>query len=1201
MQRAVPYLTLLLLAAIPGIAEPADAPPAFHGLMRDPDVSVDSIVFSYANDLWTVPRVGGLASPLASPDGPENTPRFSPDGGRIAFVGNYEGGRDIYTLPVGGGIPHRVTHHPTSERLSDWTPDGGILFAGYQVEGLSRVPDLYTVAATGGLPRALPMPYGDLGAISPDGTRIAYTPYSRDNRTWKRYRGGWASDIWILDLESGEAHRATDWEGTDSYPMWHGDTLYYLSDMGPEHRLNVWSYEPGSGRRRQVTSFTDFDVKTPAMGPGPSGRGEIVFQTGTGVHLLDLGTGRTRRVDIAIPGDRPSLAERSVDVARHIRSSTISPTGARVVVQARGDVWTLPAENGPPRNLTRTDWAAERDPSWSPDGRWIAYFTDASGEYELVVTQSDGAGETLALTSDGGPFKYAPRWSPDSERIVYSDKTGDTWVVEVEGGGRTLLDTDPWGSVIAASWSPASDWIAYARTEEDNPIRSVWLYEVATGERHRVTSPLFDDHSPAFAGDWLYLASHRVFTPTYSDLDTTFIYDDGQVLLAVPLSAETKSPWEPSSDEETWEEEAAEEEDQAEGTAGEAGDAVSGTWKGTAVSDEGEISFTLTLALGEGGAVNGTLVSDQGDGEVTGVWDPEGSLLTLRAVLHDGEVVEFVLELAAGSATGEAHSEGEAMSVSMQRRASTSGGSPAGDEGAAEEGTAIDLEGMERRALRLPVAAGAFGGLALNHKGQLMYARYSGGTPGIYSFDLADPDGGEKSVVSGATSFTVTADGQKMLVRRGNRMAIHPAGPGGGTDVPTGGMTARVDPRAEWTQMFNDAWRIYRDFFYVANMHGVDWEGMRERYGAMLPYLATREDLNFVIGELIAELNVGHAYRGGGDLEGQSFTSVGLLGADFALEQGAYRITAIHEGGPWDVDARGPLSQPGVDVEAGDWILAVDGVPLDTALDPWAAFVGKAGRATVLTVTSSPAEDGSERDVVVEPLGSDFGLRYRAWIERNRALVDEATGGRVGYVYVPNTGVGGQNDLFRQFFGQIGKEGLVIDERWNGGGQIPTRFIELLDRPVTNYWAVQDGNDWRWPPDSHQGPKVMLINGLAGSGGDMFPWLFRQAGLGPLVGTRTWGGLVGISGNPQLIDGGFIAVPTFGIYEKDGTWAVEGHGVDPDMEVLDDPSLMLDGGDPQLEAALEWILQAIEESPYEPPDRPADPDRSGMGLAEEDR
>jgi len=524
----------------------------------------------------------------------------------------------------------------------------------------------------------------------------------------------------------------------------------------------------------------------------------------------------------------------------------------------------------------------------------------------------------------------------------------------------------------------------------------------------------------------------------------------------------------------------------------------------------------------------------------------------------------------------------------------------------AEKPVEIAFEGFEQRAVLLPIEPGAFGGLAVNDAGALLYVRRPiqgvEGEPTLHLFDVSADEPEEKTVAEGVGGYALSADGKKLLAFKQGKPHLGDAKEGAKLEpLSLAGMESEVDPRSEWRQIFHDAWRLMRDFFYDPHMHQVDWAGVRDQYAAMLDDCASREDLSYVIREMISELNVGHAYYSGGDVGSAPSRSVGLLGCDYALENGAYRIARIHAGGPWDTDARGPLSQPGVGVKVGDYLLAVNGVPVDVARDPWAAFQGLAGKTVTLTVSEKPTRDESARSVVVKTLGSETELRYRAWIERSRRYVEEKTGGRVGYVYVPSTGIDGQNDLVRQLSGQLRREALIVDERWNSGGQIPTRFIELLNRPPTNYWARRDGHDWPWPPDAHFGPKCMLINGLSGSGGDAFPFYFKQAGLGKLIGTRTWGGLVGLSGYPPLIDGGDIECPSFAFYELDGTWGIEGHGVDPDIEVVDDPALMQDGGDPQLDRAIALMLEELERNPYRAPKRPAYPDRKGMGLDPKDK
>ncbi len=1119
IRRSIGIIVTTLAILAHNQSAPADVRPN-AGMLRYPDVGKSHIAFVYANDIWLVPREGGMAIPLASPPGQELFPKFSPDGTSIAFQGNYDGNRDLYVIPTNGGVPTRVTHHPDADMLCDWTPDGRLLFYTNAVAGLRRQSQLFTVPSTGGLPTQLPVPYGTVAAISPDGQWLAYTPHTADFRTWKRYRGGMATDIWLFNLKDKKSKKITDWEGTDTLPMWNGTTVYYLSDAGPEHKLNIWSYDTKTEKREQITQFKDLDVKWPSIGPGPDGKGEIVFQKGSELYLLDLSSRQPRTVAVTVPGDRPRIRPRDFDAAKLIAGADISPTGKRAIVEARGDIWTLPATKGSVRNLTRSSGVAERDAAWSPDGKWLAYFSDATGEYELYVRPADGKGEPTQLTKDFKTFFFNPTWSPDSKHIVFTDKAGAIYLCNLRFpaddkppvAAIKVIDTDSWANQPRVRWSHDSNWLTYAKTG-DNRLSSIWLYNVSDDKTHQVTSGMFNDSQPTFdrKGDYLFFASNRDFSkPTYEDLGTTFIYANTEILLAVPLRKDVKSPLAPKSDEES-----------------------------PTTQPTSQPSTTTSSA--------------------------PASAPATQASTQPADIKPLV----------------------------------------------IDLEGFERRAIRLPMKKGLFGNVAVNSDGKLVYARGipqgGDGDPSICIFDLVEDKDGkreEKTVFAGTGQFAMSADGKRMLIRKDDTMAIVEPAADQKLDKPisTDGMTAAVNPREEWRQVFNDAWRIQRDFFYDPHMHNVDWAALRERYGKMLDDCVSREDVSYVISELISELNVGHAYyRTGAEAEKSPDVPVGMLGADFVLENGAYKIARIIEGGVWDVDGRGPLSQPGLDVKAGDYLLAVNGVPVDTKLDPWAAFQGLAGKVVTLTVSSKPTMDKDAREIVVEPLPNEADLRFRNWIEQKRRYVADKTDGKIGYIYVINTGREGQNDLFRQFYGQIDKPGLIIDERWNGGGQIPTRFIELLNRPVTNYWARRDGRDWPWPPDSHQGPKCMLINGLAGSGGDCFPTYFRRSGLGKLIGMRTWGGLVGISGNPGLIDGANITVPTFGYYKTNGTWGVEGHGVDPDIEVIDDPALMTDGGDPQLDAGIKQVLTEIQQHPYIPPKKPAYPDRSGMGIPEADR
>ncbi|HEX9794397.1 MAG TPA: PDZ domain-containing protein [Planctomycetota bacterium] len=1242
-KRAPISSILSLLVALTATAIAPAQEPTHAGLLRFPDVSAERIVFSYAGDLWTVGRAGGLATPLAGPAGREGMPRFSPDGRTVAFMGNYDGGADLYTLPVEGGRAHRVSHHPGFELLCDWTPDGRLLFQTSSFAGLARRGELWSVDAEGGLPTKMPISYGFNGSVSPDGQWLAFTNTGRDSRTWKRYMGGMASDVWLYNLRDGRSLKITDWGGTDSLPMWHGRTVYYVSDAGPEHRLNIWSYPLDSGRRSQVTHFTDYDVKWPAAGPGPHGQGEIVFQLGDELQLLDLVTRRARAVQVRIPGDASDARPRTVDVAGAISSTSISPSGNRVAVEARGDIWSLPADKGVARNLTGTDGVAERSPAWSPDGRWIAYFSDATGEYQVYLAQSDGKGEIRQLTTEFAAFLLGCSWSPDSKQLAIMDKGGQLFLHDVDAGTTRLADQSPDGQPFRASWSHDSKWLTYARGNGRSQQPSIWLLEAASGAKHQVTSDMFADSDATFdrKGDWLYFASTRTFTPTYSELDTTFVYLDSQNLLAVPLRNDVKNPFAPTSDEESWDK-AKKDEDEGEAeSADAAGDAdqeaaadpapaleddgLSGTWEGAATGPDplppGGMPITIYLEL-SGTAVSGSMVSPIMTLEIaSGSFDKASGVLTLVVPIPETSGGHFLGTVENDDLTGILNVEGQDFQVKATRTERADFGiaaaSGAGQDDAKKDAKdkpvkdlVIDLDGFESRAIQLPVARGRFGNLAVNGSNQLLYVRNSsqGAPGGIKLFDIADDKHQEQTVAAAAGGFEISANGKKLLAGGSGGGSIYNAAAGSsGKPVPTAGMQVVVDPRAEWRQMFTEAWRLHRDLFYDPNMHGVDWPAMHARYLPMVEQCTSRADLDYVLGELVAELNVGHAYiRGGGDdgEAGAPDQPVGLLGCDFELDQGAYRIARIVTGAPFDADARGPLSQPGVDVHQGDYLLAVDGRPVDVARDPWAAFLGKTGGAVELTVSSKPQRDDEARTVLVTPLRSDSDLRYRDWIESNRRKVAEATGGRVGYVYVPDTGQRGQNDLFEQFYGQAHLDALIIDERWNGGGQIPTRFIELLNRPVTNYWATRDGHEgkgFQWPPDSHQGPKCMLINGFAGSGGDAFPAYFKRAGLGKLIGARTWGGLVGISGNPNLIDGGGITVPTFAYYETDGTWGIEGHGVEPDIAVEEDPAVLATGADPQLDAAIAHMLRELERNPYVAPARPAYPDRSGMGLPDADK
>ncbi len=1236
-----PALRVWMAAAVTlaGLTTPltAQSDPVPAGMLRYPDVSQNHIVFSYANDLWLVSRKGGVATPLASPDGSERFPRFSADGNSIAFVGNYEGNTDIYTIPAVGGVAERVTYHPTSETLCDWLPNGQLLFYAHGRVGIGAQAKVCTVDPSGAMAKELPIPYGTVSAISADGKWLAYTPNTRDGRTWKRYQGGLATDIWLFNLEDHSAEKITDWAGTDTQPMWWENTLYYLSDAGEHARMNIWKYSLRTKKHTQATFYEHDDIKWPAIGPGFKNQGEIVYQLGSDLMLYNIKMKRDSKVEVFIPGEKPNVRHRDVDASKFIQDWDVSPTGKRAVAQARGDIWSLPSEKGIARNLTRTNGVAERTPSWSPDGRWVAYFSDKTGEYEIWMTQSDGKGETKQLTSEGGLFKTAMFWSPDSKKIAYLDCGGNLRMHDLDSGETKLLDESRYGFWIGAigrvNWSHDSRLLTYAKVADKSSQTAIWILNTEDGSKKQVTSGFFADGSPTFdrKGKYLFYTSGRNFSPSYSSVDMTYIYDKSTVLMAVPLQAESDRLWAPENDEEEWEEEEEAEEGKEEGDGEKDGDAkeegesegeengddegeqeaapadaLTGSWAGTLTGPEMPpegVPLTVNLKLASDGSVTGDMVTPLGTATIDqGTFNKGTGELKLELTADLGFAISVTATVSGENMKGKgaAPDQGITFDFELTRESSGSsgdGGDDDGDDEEAAEKVEIDYEGFEARAIQLPVSPGNIGGLQVNHKGQVIYGRYGTGG-GIKLFDLEDDSKNEKSVASGG-GFTLTADGKKMMIARGSSASIQAASAGGsGKTVPTKGMMVRINPQEEWAQLFTDAWRIFRDYFYDPNLHGVDWQWVHDHYSAMIKHCASREDVTFLIGEMISEVNAGHAYIGGnGDGAARApRVGIGMLGVDWELHEGAYRIANIVRGADWDSDGRGPLSMPGVDVNQGDYVLAVNGVPMDASRSPYAAFQGLSNKEIMLTVSAKPTMDDEAREVLVKTISSERSLRYRAWIERNRKYVEEKSGGRLGYLYVPNTGIAGQNDLYRQFFGQTLKEGLIIDERWNGGGQIPNRFIELLNRPVSNYWATRGTQDIHWPPDSHQGPKCMLINENAGSGGDAFPAYFRQAGLGKLIGKRTWGGLIGISGNPSLIDGGSITVPTFGYYSREGGWSIEGYGVDPDIEVVDDPSLMTEGGDPQLDAAIQHMMEEVDRIPFNQPGRPAYPDRSGHGI-----
>jgi tricorn protease len=1081
--RLAPAILLLASppAARPEVAGPAvvreaQDDPSLTRLLRYPDIHRDRIAFVYAGDIWSVASTGGTARRLTSHEGMELYPKFSPDGRWIAFSGEYDGTRQVYVMPSEGGTPTQLTFYNdvgampprggTDYRIYGWTPDGAhVLFRANRLPWGVRLGRPYRVPVAGGLETPLPIPEAGGADVSPDGRHVAFTPKDREFRTWKRYRGGRAQDIWVFDLATKQARQITDLPATDNQPVWLDETIYFTSDR--EWKLNLYAVSPEGGEARKVTSHDEFDVLWPSGGPGG-----VVYENGGWIWRFDPATGQTARIPIRVAGDLPHTRPQRIDVSEGIRSTGISPTGARAVFEARGDLFTVPAEHGPVRNLTRSQGVREMDPAWSPDGLWIAYLSDRTGEYEIYVRAQDGSGEERRLTTDGQVWRFPPAWSPDSKRLAFGDKLQRLQVVEVESGRVTDVDRSDRNDITDFAWSPDSRWLAY-RKNADNRLAQIWAWSVTGGDPRPLTDPMVASRSPAFdpLGRYLYFLSNRDMNLTFSDWDETFVYTGPTRLYAATLAADEPRPFQPRSDEES---------------------------------------------------------SD-------------------RAVDREDDEEETEVEVR------------------------------------------IDFDDFESRVVAIPGPSGRYGSLDATDEGPVyLFAPTGSATPPALKRYLLE-DRKEETILEAASSVRYSANREKVLFSANGSWAI--ANLSAGQEVAEGaldlaGLQVTVDPRAEWAQMYEDAWRITRDWFYDPGMHGVDWAAMRDRYAALVPHVAHRRDLDYVLGELGGELNAGHVYLQSGDEPGPERVDHGLLGAELeAGDSGRYRFTKIFRGENWHEDFRSPLTEPGAKVEQGEYLFSIDGNEVTTADNPYRWLQGKAGAPVALRV--GPRADGRDaREIQVRPIPRETNLRYLDWVEDRRRRVSDASGGRIGYVHLPNTAVEGNRELFRNFYPQSDFDALIIDERYNGGGFIPVVAIELLSRPVMSYWARRGIVPMRSPGFAHSGPKAMLINGIAASGGDALPYYFRQQGLGTLIGTRTWGGLIGLSGTPSLADGGAMLTPTFRFF-VDGRWEVENEGVAPDIEVVDRPDLVAQGRDPSLERAIAVLLEELDRNPPVPVREPA--------------
>jgi tricorn protease len=1078
----------ILLLSLTAIAFTAAPNGEDARLLRNPAISGHNIAFVYANDIWLVDRAGGDARRLTTFQGNESEPHFSPDGQWIAFSGQYDGNTDVYVISVNGGEPTRLTWHPSTDLARGWSTDGTrVIFASGRASAPVGYPKFWSVAVKGGMPEPLPVPRVWQGSLSPDGRRMAYQMVSPNDAEWRNYRGGQTNPIRLIDLQTYDVAKLP-WDGSnDLNPVWVGDQVFFLSDR--DRTMNVYAYNVSSKALQQRTHLSEFDIKH-LDGDGDG----LVFEMGGYLYTLALNGGEPRKLTINVRGDFSWARPHWKVVGDQVRTWSISPTGKRAVFEARGDIFTVPADKGDVRDLTHTSGAAERAPAWSPDGQSISYFSDASGEYQLIITDQFG-NNARTIPVANPTFFYTPSWSPDSKQIAFGDADRNLWVADVASGRVRKIDNEGFAHpqrIIYPEWSPDSKWITYTKRLHSQ-YAAVFVYSVETGETHQITDGMSNSWEPVWdkGGKYIYFLSSTNYALNIGWLDMTS-YNmpvTSAVYLAV-LAADEPNPFKPQSDDEELKK-----------------------------AGEEKADSSKTDKAGEG----------TGDKQTPAV--------------------------------------------------------------------RIDFANLDQRIVALEgVPPRQYVDLEAGEKGVVFYAENVANEPGatIHRYSLEDREG--KAFLPGASGFIVSADGKKLLYgTSGNVFGIVDATgnhkPGDGK-ISTSDMRMHVDPEEEWQQIFNEAVRYQRDYFYVDNVHGLDLNWVKKTYAPWVGYVRHRNDLTYILDILGGETSIGHSFTGGGDWPDVETVPVGLLGADFAVANGRYRIQKIYRGENWNPDLRAPLSGPGINVNEGDYLIAVDGVDLTATMNPYSVFDRTANKQTVLTVNSAPSRDGA-RDVLVVPVTSEGALRQRDWMQRNRQIVDSLSNGRVAYVWLPNTGFGGYTNFNRYYFAQQDKQAAVMDERWNGGGSIADYMIDYMSRDLLGYFnnPVGDHQPFTAPNAAIWGPKVMIINDAAGSGGDMLPYMFRFKKIGPLIGTRTWGGLVGIWDVPPLIDGGGITAPRGGFYNVDGQWDVEGKGVPPDIEVEMDPKLVNAGRDPQLERAVATALELLETRAVHLLPQPADPVR----------
>ncbi len=1060
-------------------------------LLRFPTISNDAVVFSYAGDLYSVSPNGGIARKLTNHDGFEMFARFSPDGKNLAFTGQYDGNTEIYLMPAQGGSPKRLTYTATlgrddvSDRMGpnnlciSWKDNENIVYRSRWKEFNDFKGQLYLCNIKGGLSEQLPLNHGGFCSYSPDKTKMAYNHVFREFRTWKRYRGGMADDIRIFDFKTKESTKITENDAQDIIPMWIGDKIYYMSDR--DSRMNIFCYDINSKQTKKITNFKDYDCKF------PSHNGNwIVFENGGFIYKLNASNDKYDKLKITISEDFATGRNKSINVKDYTESWDIGSDGNRAVFVARGDIFTVPVKNGTIRNLTKSSASHERNASWSPNGKYIAYISDATGEDEVFIISGDGSTSPEQLTKNGNNYKYGLKWSPDSKKIIYSDRNQRLYVLDISSKESVLIQQNKIFEIRDYNWSPNSKYICYSNPERKNNS-VIHIYSIEDQKTYPVTETWFQSYNPVFSADskYLYFVSRRSFNPTYNNLEWNHAYFDLTKIYCIPLQKDTKNPFEPKSDE--------------------------------------------------------VLVKDSTDKKD----DKKSDKKEDKKSASSSDTIKAV----------------------------------------------IDFEGIVDRVFEIPGTPGNYFGI--ESVGDKIYF-FKSSLREKMKFMIYDINN-QKEIDLGSdiNGFSFTPDGKKVMIRANNNYYIMEAPSGKLTlenPINLSDLKMTINRSEEWTQIYNECWRQMRDFVYDPNLHGVDWQGLRKNYAELLPYVNHRADLTYIIGELIGELNLGHAYVGGGDYPKADRVPMGLLGAQITTDpSGYFKIVKILKGENWDKKVRSPLTEIGVNVKEGDFILAVDGNSTKNVLDFYQLMQGTANKQVRLKVNSIPTDKGA-RDVIVIPIEDEQALYYYAWVQKNIEKVNKATDGRVGYLHIPNMGSDGLNEFVKYYYPQLDKEAIIIDDRGNGGGNVSPHIIERLRREPVQITVSRNGTPTYEPVEQIVGPKVALIDEYSASDGDIFAYRFRKHKLGPIIGKRSWGGVVGIRGSLPIVDGGSLNRPEFARYDLNGTkWEIEGYGVDPDIVIENDPYKTFMGDDQQLDKAIEVIKDLMKAKVYKEPAPPPFP------------